>query len=280
LLADGFRYDPETDAWRPLPESQLGPRENYSVVWTGDEMVIWGGFRTEARQPVYLTDGARYDPDLNRWWAIRSDGAPTGRFWQSTVWTGQEMIIWGGHGQYEPGGGAPYLDDGGRYDPSSDAWRPLNSEEAPTARYQHSAAWTGSEMIIWGGRPAPQDEPGDGGLYDPVRDTWIPIATEGAPSSRWNHTGTWTGSGFVVWGGLRIGSGRGGPPPYRLDAVQYHPTSDMWTPLEVPDELVKPRRLHTAVWADGELIVWGGAGEDRTFYNDGVRYRPGGCGAD
>jgi hypothetical protein len=34
---------------------------------------------------------------------------------------------------------------------SDDTWTPTSTTNAPTARYQHTAVWTGSEMIVWGG---------------------------------------------------------------------------------------------------------------------------------
>jgi hypothetical protein len=55
------------------------------------------------------------------------------------------MIVWGGEN------GPSYLSTGGRYNPSADSWIATNSTSAPNARYDHSAVWTGNEMIVWGG---------------------------------------------------------------------------------------------------------------------------------
>ena len=52
------------------------------------------------------------------------------------------MIVWGGQ---NPG----FLNDGGRYNPTSNSWTPTG--KTPTPRRYHAAVWTGSEMIIWGG---------------------------------------------------------------------------------------------------------------------------------
>ena len=59
------------------------------------------------------------------------------------MWTGSEMIIWGGS----------QLNTGGRYNPSTDSWAATSTTNAPSARQDHTAVWTGSEMIIWGGKP-------------------------------------------------------------------------------------------------------------------------------
>ena len=43
------------------------------------------------------------------------------------------------------------LNTGGRYNPSTDSWTATTTTNAPSARYYHTAVWTGSEMIVWGG---------------------------------------------------------------------------------------------------------------------------------
>ena len=55
------------------------------------------------------------------------------------------MIAWGGTD------GANYFSTGGRYDPSSDSWMPLSMADCPSGRASHTAVWTGTEMIVWGG---------------------------------------------------------------------------------------------------------------------------------
>ena len=57
------------------------------------------------------------------------------------------MIVWGG----EFNGG--YLNTGGRYNPGTDSWMATSTTNAPAGRYGHTAVWTGSEMIVWGGYP-------------------------------------------------------------------------------------------------------------------------------
>jgi hypothetical protein len=55
------------------------------------------------------------------------------------------MIVWGG---VSTGG---ITNTGGRYNPSTDSWTATSTAGAPGARDQHTAVWTGSEMIVWGG---------------------------------------------------------------------------------------------------------------------------------
>jgi len=104
------------------------------------------------------------------------------------------MIIWGGSN------GSNYLNTGGRYDPGMDSWTATNNL-APSARYSHTAVWTGAEMIVWGGS---DDHPPDfdtGGRYNPGTDTWTSTSTINAPSGRVAHTAVWTGGEMIIWGG-------------------------------------------------------------------------------
>ena len=78
------------------------------------------------------------------WASISTTGAPFRRFGHTAVWTGSEMIIWGG-------GGSGIQNTGGRYNLATDTWSTTSTTGAPSARYYHSAVWTGSEMIVWGG---------------------------------------------------------------------------------------------------------------------------------
>jgi len=43
------------------------------------------------------------------------------------------------------------LDTGGKYDLSTDTWAETSTTNAPSTQVAHTAVWTGSEMIVWGG---------------------------------------------------------------------------------------------------------------------------------
>ena len=60
-------------------------------------------------------DGARYVPWSDTWTAVAT-GTMSGRNYHAAVWTGREMIVWGGYD-----GGDP-LNTGGVYDPGTDTW--------------------------------------------------------------------------------------------------------------------------------------------------------------
>src|SRR5881628_123349 len=48
----------------------------------------------------------------------------------------------------------------------------------PQARFDHTAVWTGTEMIIWGGDCGGFSCPPTGGRHDPAYDTWNPTTTD------------------------------------------------------------------------------------------------------
>src|SRR5690606_26383253 len=96
------------------------------------------------------------------------------RYGHTAVWTGTEMLIWGGY----DGAGGNTLNNGARYNPSTNVWTPISTTNAPSARGEHSAVWTGDRMIIWGGEDffAPIDT---GASYDPMTNTWTAISMTG-----------------------------------------------------------------------------------------------------
>ena len=84
-------------------------------------MIVWGGGDTN------LNTGGRYNPATDTWTATSTTNAPVGREVHTAVWTGSEMIVWGGIGTLE-------LNTGGRYNPDTDSWTATSLTNAPTAR--------------------------------------------------------------------------------------------------------------------------------------------------
>jgi N-acetylneuraminic acid mutarotase len=233
-------------------------RETRTAVWTGSEMIIWGGGNFN---PGGLNTGGRYNPALDTWTATNTTNAPEGRGSQSTVWTGSELIIWGGFdGTYD-------LNTGGRYNPITDSWTPTSTTNAPTARADHSAVWTGSEMIFWGGTGCSNNcNFNTGGRYNPGTDSWTTTSTMNAPAARWEHRAVWTGSEMIVWGGSDDMN-------YLHTGGRYSPATDTWMATSLVS--VAPGRIaNTAVWSGSEMIVWGGVDETFNDCNTGGRYNP------
>jgi N-acetylneuraminic acid mutarotase len=142
------------------------------------------------------------------------------------------MIIWGGSDD------AQYLYTIGRYNPASDSWTPNNPAFAPAGRIGHSAIWTGTEMIVWGGVANGTFEvTNTGGRYNPSTDSWTPTSLNGVPMARAGHSGVWTGSEMIIWGG-------GDTAGDFNTGSRYNPGTNSWTPLttvNAPLGLITPR---------------------------------------
>jgi hypothetical protein len=281
-LGDGARYDPAMDTWTPVADAPLDGRLNHVAVWTGEEMIVWGG--QGAFGPLHDSgggpslegvgaygDGARYDPSTDAWTMVATDGAPIPRAHAGAVWTGEEMIVWGGAYYEFPTEGT--LPDGARYRPADDTWSPM-------AAYLEDRAvpamiWTGREVIVWGGAsigPSPIPNGylfrGDGALYDPATDMWTPMASPGAPQARVPYA-VWTGSALVVWGGWAPGQACCHDPVG--GGASYDSYQDAWAPFAGGFE-PEPRYLATAVWTGTEMVVWGGHGNMELLERDDGTY--------
>ena len=154
----------------------------------------------------------------------------------ATVWTGSEMVLWGGAPAEGEPGYAPFA-DGAAYNPSADTWRTIGT--SPLAGRIAPAIWTGTEMLIVAGRNHDSNGMfafGDGAAYDPATDSWRKVADGPA------HPGfvaTWTGEAMILLakGGL----------------FQYEPSTDKWT---IPDVNQFPGQGRF-LWTGRELMLFG-----------------------
>jgi N-acetylneuraminic acid mutarotase len=288
----GGRYNPITDSWiatstTNVPEGRAG----HTAVWTGSEMDVWGGAEDTDFGPIYFNTGGRYNPVMNNWVATSTTNAAEARSGHTAVWTGGEMLVWGG------ANASGTVNTGGIYNPNLNGWAVINTANAPTGRVRHTAVWTGSQMIIWGGYDG--NDTNTGGRYNRGTNSWTATSTVNAPEARGGHTAVWTGTNMIVWGGfanfdpLNTG-GRYNPGTNAWAATttfnaptarsghsavwtgtemivwgattdttggRYNPNMDSWTPTAAAPAA---RYFHTAVWTGTEMIVWGGTTGDTT----------------
>lgn len=241
--SSGFRYNPETDKWTAISSVNApSPRRNHSAIWTGTEMIVWGGQVLPYYPYQWLSDGGRYDPITDTWHSMTSSGAPEGRAEHVAVWTGSQMLIWGGRAG---GSNNTYPQTGGIYNPDTNSWENLSGKNIASGHSYHTAVWSGTEMLVWGGYSK-------GYRYNPVTDSWSATNTQDAPSPRKSHTAIWTGTEMIIWGGYRDGL----ETEYLNSGSRYYPLTDSWLPTAQPD--ISPRWGHSAVWTGSKMIVWGG----------------------
>jgi hypothetical protein len=59
-------------------------------------MVVWGGETGLGGLIAYTNDGGQYDPAANVWTPTTTFEAPSARSSHTAVWTGNQMLVWGG----------------------------------------------------------------------------------------------------------------------------------------------------------------------------------------
>lgn len=245
-LNTGGQYSLVNQGWRSFGTAGSPvPRAAHVAVWTGSRMLISGG---QSSSIGVIGDNFLYDPVARTWAAIGLSGGPAARYGATAVWTGNRAIIWGGEGASD------YLNSGGRLlfnagGDSATAWSATSVTGAPSARSGHTAIWTGSRMIIWGGSRNGVFL-GDGASYDPVADVWTALPALDAPTARGMHTAIWTGSEMVVYGGeTAAGAASTG--------AAYDPAANRWRSLGNPGTR-QARSDASAIWTGSEMILFGG----------------------
>lgn len=263
--------------------SPLAPRINATGVWTGSEVILWGGWRWEdlgVSGP--LADGARYDPAGDNW-RMLSDAPIDPKAEHIAGWTGKEMLVWGGN---TGGDTAPAVATGAAYNPTTSRWRTL--AQSPVSWAEGAAAvWAGEEWVI---AVAPDGANAiEVAAYDPNLDRWRELPRLPGPFSSENQL-VWTGSelllvnladglfrldpdkgawiriatpsvwGSVVWTGNRLLGVAKSNPYWSL--VEWDPSTDLWSDIAMPE---------SALLREPEL-VWTG---DRAIFPDaGLAFDP------
>ncbi len=208
-LLDGAAYEPAGDAWRPMSVSPFASSQGKRAVWTGEELIIWGG----CPEP----EGAAYDPVTDDWRGL-SRSPFNGRLNPFAFWSGREMVVWGGFGDPTGitgcGDGGSYLFDGAAYDPAAETWREL---AGPPVQGK-GAVWTGEEMFVWGfcGEAVAAS-------YDPDADAWRVLTADPVLGNTFHET-VWTGGEALVWGGTIFeGCGNESPVAGEAEGARYTP---------------------------------------------------------
>lgn len=149
-------------SWQPLPAAPIVGRLGPSGVWTGTEMIVWGGY-ARSEDVGQASDGAIYDPAARAWRTIAS--APAGvQGGAAVAWTGDEMLVWASSSPDGPVGAASY-------DPSTDSWRRLPAGPLGK-RESFSSVWTGKELIVVGGNLGDTLAEPLAAALDPESGTW------------------------------------------------------------------------------------------------------------
>jgi hypothetical protein len=232
-------------------------RHAYFAVWGGEDSVS-----------VTLGDGAIYDVTSGAWLSPSvtninpgSPPAPSARFYHATVGyvdsiNGDSMIVWGGQdtsGNFSDNAAHIYSINSGWSTPT------VTSGTPPSARTEHAAVWTGTEMIVlWGinNTNCPDSGCVDGGSFNPSNDSWttLTLPTTYNIPGRASPLAFWTGSAALFFSGSVLN-----------DLVFYFPPAGstanaQWGYMADPTGSNAPAASGTyaAVWTGSDLIAWEG----------------------
>ncbi len=195
---------PVESGWAPMATSPLSPREAAVSVWTGTEVIVWGGRLGNTA----LLDGAAYDPATDTWRTIASNS--WGHPGAHAVWTGTEMVVLAKNG-------------GAAYDPVTDTWRDLPLLRGGGGSFL-APAWTGDALLGIGVDVAANDTSvslaastlsGDGSTWE---DGGKIAISDNVFDTSADYQVAWSGSEAVVWDG-------------HMRGWVYDPTARTWRSL-------------------------------------------------
>ncbi len=162
----GLALNPDQGTWRTLATGPLSLRKNPTRVWTGRELVVWGGcdfahayYYCDSEPGLeWFKDGVVYDPVSDTWRTMApsplSEAVVT-----AAVWVGTEVF-------YITRANTGVV-SAASYDPALDQWTLLPT---PPFDYPHHLAWSSTSDLVlaWGGNYV-----SDGAAYDLSAKTWL-----------------------------------------------------------------------------------------------------------
>ncbi len=159
----GSIYTPATNTWTPVPVTEMTPtaRAGHQASWTGKELLIFSGGGVRSQRELKSTGGS-FNLDSLTWNPIGTEMVIE-RLGHSATWNGHENLVYGGKSNRL----RTYFSEVYRFDPVSKRWVGINSRFTPASRWYHTAIWTGSSLIIWGGNAGTNADLNDGGIYYP-----------------------------------------------------------------------------------------------------------------
>lgn len=236
--------------WLPTAP-MIYPRTGLKGVWTGKEIIVFGGFISANFGGDMQLTGERWDPHGSQGWKLLntppdalSSGMAKPDF--SFTWTGKVVLVnTRSNANPDPSKLAPF-----RYDPATDTWSPMSSVGMPPG-LPSKDQWVAGRLHH------------AGAFYDPETDTWaprppVPPSLLPAGATKFYVTAE-IGSGddlylfdcsptspSATWPGVPAGSSA---------TLRLHVPTSTWTAVAPVGVQWATSRL---VWGfPGGLLVWG-----------------------
>jgi hypothetical protein len=239
LSHEGSIFDAASRRWEPMAAAPLSARSSAASAWTGEEFLVWGGRSREtccrpSDTELFLNDGAAYDPSARTW--RRLPEAPIEARAPLSVWTGEELIVWGNTDR------TLRYRDGAAYKPSTNSWRRI--VDGPIDLTDAVAVWSGGEMYVFGAAlhdgGFPETETAIGAAYDPATDSWrrLPPSLDSNPNA---NTAVWADERLIAL-------------DYDSDAETYEPSTGRWRTLD-PMPLDDGEDVPSAAYIEGWVLA-------------------------
>lgn len=155
---------------------------------------------------------------------------------------GQKLFIWGGVDQ-----NGKDLNSGAIYDPALDTWQATSvSASTPSPRVLATAVWTGSQVIVWGGRTADgASDYKNGAFYDPGNNVWQPLPKDPMVARSGSIGFAYGNAAFFTLGWTRSGNVLDKGGQYQiLGANWVNATNDLLGRLEHPGFAIEGSKLY------------------------------------
>jgi N-acetylneuraminic acid mutarotase len=254
------KYNIVTDTWTLLPNAfNFGPRRKPTMVWTGTELIIWGGLHPLSSP--YFNDGRKYTPATDTWVVMGNPNSPSPRIEYFSHWTGTELIVWGGHDA-----AGNHLNTGAKYNPGTNTWTTINTTGAPGAFADPTIVYGNNTMFVWGGVIGNTLYQTNMYRYNVTANTWSNSVPGNNPLTRFNASGVYSSGSIYVWGGNYYIFSGGWIQQPRTDGFVFNTTTGNWGPNV---GMVSNRSGQVLIRRNTELYAWAGTTATFTPQNDG-----------
>ncbi len=213
-----------------LDPGPLSQRLAADLMWTGEEMIVWGGQQTLESFPP-LVDGAAFNPETNTW-RMLAESPLQGPKATRAIWAGDEMLVLSSDGVFG-------------YEPRTDSWRTVSSESMVRNVSPGRVIYVDGIIYVWDGAA-------DFHVLEVATGEWSAFS---APDSSPTHGDEYFGVlraveedviAIVVSGGRCFG----------MEFLNFlKVVGTQWDALPAPSELSCSLANQTAAAGDS-LIVW------------------------
>jgi hypothetical protein len=233
--------------WSTIAPSTVQARFQHTMVWTGTEVVVLGGYGVrgdgDALDSHPLSSAAAYDPATGLWRTIADfPGRDDDSTVAGAVWTGSEVLALDGEGALHA------------WSPTADHWRELaHSPFTGTSNAVTGVVWTGTQLVVVNGGSSAEGSPDDGtAVYDPASDTWRSL--DRLPITYGFADTFWTGSQVVV-----VGTDMTSDVRSRVVVLVLDLGTGTWREVDgIPLADADRRGGVFAIWTGSEVVIGGG----------------------